>query len=256
MTDEFATLEARLAEIGRPSGFMSGPTSWPPARRIEQARRELREWEAAHPELAAEHQRVRARLDQLEALKLEQQQDAAERERVDLAMLASGAGEKSIAAAMSPRETPALALVRDWLKSGKTFLLLTGSPRTGKSVAAAYAMRRALENHRTVLLIRAAEESRCSGYGPEAEARLKLLRRVGLLVIDDMATEMLGEVWKQTLDDVIDARHEGKLRTVITTNLDTPTFMKRYGIRIEKRIEEDGLKASAGNVPVTKRGAP
>lgn len=252
--DEEATLQARLREIARPGGFVAGPRHWPAQKRMQAGRQELRDWDAAHPDLAAEYAKITQRLEEIQRRREEEWCQAEERQRVERGMAESEAGHRNLLAAMSPLETPALGLVREWMGLGKVFLLMTGSPSGGKSVAATWAMRCAVEGGRSAWMVRAVEESRQSLYSQEANDRVKRMRRVGMLVIDDMGTEMHGEVWKQTLDDVIDARYQSRLSTVMTSNLEAEVFAKRYGERIAERIRHDGMVVNAGNVSLRKSG--
>jgi DNA replication protein DnaC len=65
-----------------------------------------------------------------------------------------------------------------------------------------------------------------------------------MLVIDDIGTEVQTPSWQQVLDDVLDARWQCSLATVLTSNLSAENFKTRYGERIADRIRDDGCVAS------------
>jgi DNA replication protein DnaC len=119
--------------------------------------------------------------------------------------------------------------------SEKLVLVLAGNPGSGKTVAACSAMLEA----QSARLVRATE---ISELGTEYAARMFLaeLRKVGLLVLDDLGIEQGEKRMSARLDDLVDARVSAHLRTIITSNLPGSVFSQRYGARIWSRIVGHG----------------
>jgi DNA replication protein DnaC len=59
-----------------------------------------------------------------------------------------------------------------------------------------------------------------------------------LLVLDDLGRERVTEWTLERLQGLLDARWRNRKRTVITTNLDGPTFVSRYGDPIVDRVRD------------------
>ena len=134
-------------------------------------------------------------------------------------------------------ETPAIAAVREWLGTGKTFLVLGGSVGVGKTVAGAWAL-----VERGGLFRKASQITRMSQFDTEAWERLY---RVGLLVVDDLGTEPhdQGGWGLAALLDLFDRRYDYRARTILTVNVSLDTFRERYGKdggRFLDRLREAG----------------
>jgi DNA replication protein DnaC len=134
-------------------------------------------------------------------------------------------------------DTPALVAVRDWLDSGKTFLVLGGNVGVGKTVAAAWAL-----SERAGIFRKASQITRMSQFDAEAWDRLY---RAGLLVVDDLGTEPhdQGGWGLSALLDLFDRRYEERARTILTVNVTVDTFRERYGKdggRFLDRLRESG----------------
>jgi hypothetical protein len=258
-TDE--ELQARLKEIDRPSLIglwveraRRGRTG------MEEPGRVQAEWDAANPEGAAEAvaitNELSARDEVRQAEKERRWREDAIRQRLDK----SGAGSRNLALLDAGLgETPGTKAVQEWLGGGTTFLLLCGSPGVGKSAAAMLAVKRYAEDGKRSSFIRAVECSRLSMFDAEDKAVIADMRRVSLLVLDDLGVEGLNDCWRESFEDVMDARYQEKLATVLTTNLPPvaedpkPSFRKRYGERIADRIRHDGIIAQCGNETLRKR---
>jgi DNA replication protein DnaC len=138
-------------------------------------------------------------------------------------------------------DSPAVSAIRTFVGSGKTFLLLMGSPGAGKTVACT----EVLANGGA--FFRAIELARLSSFAAEDKRQLAVAQGCSALVLDDLGAEMLHDGWKPMLDELIDIRWGERRRTIITTNLDSPTFKSRYGERIVDRIRDDGFVVKCGD---------
>lgn len=230
-----------------------------------------RAWVDANPELASQHAALSAELEaerqRLEQIARAKADEARRLERLE----AVGIGAREIALLEKPKPTEALQRAREWLASDWDFLLLCGGPGAGKTIAAANVVADFLDAERAkepgfvlpsagrkpsgAKVVRAAEGQRLGLFDEDSRAAVQQMRRVALLVLDDMGTEMLTDVWRQQLDDVIDARYSDKLRTIVTTNLTPEAFKERYGARIADRIRQTAMVVQLGVESMRKRGA-
>ena len=157
------------------------------------------------------------------------------------------------------KDTPSIKAVKDFiLKPREAWcLVLAGQPGRGKSIAAAYWLKRLAydwlvkrfeeEEENTTLhngftgqhWWSAQEVSRVSSH----DAQLNILMNRDNLVIDDLGTEYLDTKGHtlHRLDEMITRRYSNYKRTVITTNLNMEGFQKRYGNRIFSRIGDGGI---------------
>lgn len=157
-----------------------------------------------------------------------------------------------------PRETPAVLLVRDWIRAGAPerrpwALVMLGDTGVGKSVAAALAW----------LLLR--DEDRAAAQAPGVFAdlrgvhwiRARTLQRLSWdqrnetlqrcsaahgLVVDELGSE--DDKTREALLEVIEERGDAKRRTVMTSNLGAEEFRGRYGDRFLDRLRGAGLTKS------------
>lgn len=246
-TPRIVELEAALDSLGRPALSLSG------LREILATGQRARAWDESHPveaakyralvaELEVEHRRV----DAMEAERIQAERvlrtSAAKLER-------SGVGERALAAAAEPKETEALRAVRRWLgDASRTWLVLCGAKGTGKSVAATWAVRHAITTGSTAAFRRASQLAKLSGF--EAGAmELEHLKRVDLLVLDDVGTETLTDWARSQLHELADTRHEAYGRTVLTSNLrwsGDSGLEARLGERIADRIAQAGMVVQVG----------
>lgn len=209
--------------------------SWGSIRAVAESLGVARQWRADNPDKARRYEALMCELREVE----QAERELASLRRVAARLSAAGVGERTREAAEAATDTPALLAARQWLGSGHTWLLLAGDVGTGKSVAAAWALLEATRSGQTVAFRRAAEVARLSGFDEGAE-ELARLKRVGLLVLDDLGTECATGWGQSILHELLDTRHEDKRRTVLTSNLKRTDARARLGDRLSDRIQQDG----------------
>lgn len=220
----------------------------------EHARR-VAAWAAAHPDLArAWDEALLAQRRREVALEQVDQERFLARHLVEC-----GVGElTATAVGAGVRETPAVAIVREWLAHAGTFLLLLGKAGAGKTVAAAWVLGRARRAWSEGGVERWAydrDAGLCVHAGELADAVFagdeRLLRRarvVPWLVIDDLGVEYSDQAgrWLGAFDRILNVRHEHRRRTVLTSNATPEAFRQRYGERIASRLRGSGRVADCG----------
>lgn len=231
-------IKARIRELEgrRPPG--TGPTL---VATLEAGRRQ-KAWDVLNPgvreELQAFHDEWHRRMD-----------DAREQARIAKAhaeAVSNGAGERSLQAAQTPRETEALQATRDWWMGESWLLLLHGAVGTGKTVAASWLLSEAVRCQFSVEFRKVGSLMRVGNWegGP---AELERLKRVAVLVLDDAGAESLTDHGRGLLVELLDARYEAiGSRTVMTSNLPREQLASRFGQRIWDRIGQGGLRVELG----------
>ncbi len=149
---------------------------------------------------------------------------------------ARGVPAKDIPRILAEQVEPTLAVrtVEAWLQQDRVwFLVLSGDPGSGKTVAGGIAVARGGGRlvHVTDLCGAKFDGERVAAY-----------QAATLLVIDDLGVEALDEKGRDRalLDRILDARYAGRRRTLITTNLAEADLRARYGRRIARRLREVG----------------
>lgn len=138
----------------------------------------------------------------------------------------------------APTECDALQLVRAFLASDRTFLVLSSTVGRMKSGSACWAL-----TQRSGLYLKAAELSNLPfSRDEEAVTTWRSAKRVGLLVLDDLSADYFDDkgYFYRALNTLIDSRYENMLKTVITTNMEPGDFKRHVKERIADRIREDG----------------
>lgn len=146
------------------------------------------------------------------------------------------------------------------------FLVLSGGPGCGKTVAAAawmvaYVRDRSLWAPSDFspritgiepVWITAAKLARWQRYDDEA---MRKLLRTPRLVVDDLGGEYLDKAgfYASLLDEIVNERQAEAKPTIMTTNLNAEAFKERYGARIVDRIREGGRFFNCGDTSLRRR---
>lgn len=225
---------------------------WPPMTHAE--REAVLAWTRANPGLSQRFDELKI---ELEGIATEERRIASEREKEKYwreGLFRVGLGERIVdVVCNSPAPTPAIDAAREWLESGKTWLMLAGDVGTGKSVAAGFALRHELARGRpsfvdhsvrnrpqgTGAFRRASAVVRMSAFDEGAE-ELKRLKSVAMLVIDDLGTEHATSWGTSLIHEIFDTRHDDRLHTIITTNIKRDQLKAALGDRLADRIAQDG----------------
>lgn len=218
-----AEIQADLAALGRPRM----PVGVDP-KAIEAWRVELAAWNAAHPGRQADYVALLDEWDAYDAAQAERHAGAA-------ALTRAGVPSRVLTAALAARETPAVALAREWLAGPKPWLVLMGGTGVGKSVAAAVALVDASKARQSCLWVPAVELATRAG-GFDGVAFGLRCKGADVLVLDDVGMEHGNDFARSVLSEVLQHRHENEARTVITTNLSGADFARRLDARLVDRI--------------------
>jgi hypothetical protein len=132
---------------------------------------------------------------------------------------------------------PSLALdaVREWDRSGDTFLTLCGLCGVGKTAAACAW----LWHHRSVggLLASAAQLRRRNWFDAAA---IEPVFSAAHLILDDAGAEFGGSDWQAKMDELITRRDADGAQTIITSNLTPEQFHAALGDRAWDRLTGNG----------------
>lgn len=144
-----------------------------------------------------------------------------------------------------------IASFAKWLTGGskRPGLFIYGDPGNGKTtlaraagtlIAMLYENESRYEERKGVISVSALELADIAKS--DDRARFQQLKNTELLHIDDVGTEPTNvKVWGNELSPLVEilyARYDKQLYTVITSNLYKEDILKRYGIRIEDRLKE------------------
>lgn len=140
----------------------------------------------------------------------------------------SGVPAALLAIAMHPEPTPATHAVDCALEARQKLLILSGGVGVGKSVAAAYAVRRAPGRWvHSSRYVQAAFQKATDEYD-----------RALMLCVDDLGAEADNEFSRTLISNLICQRWDDGLMTIGTTNLDGSRFKARYDARVQDRIRD------------------
>lgn len=238
-----AQLEAEIAALGRPGMSLAG------FKAVADSLARAKAWDLTNPGKAVVYRDLCGQLDRETKRLADEERERAALDRtlrgLDVKLERSGAGERSLAAAASPEPTEALAVAKRWLgDKGKVWLALCGSPGTGKSVAATWAVREVLRSGERAAFRRVSHVAKLSGFDAGA-AELQHLKSVDLLALDDFGAELLTDYARAQLFELLDARHEAYGRTILTSNLQwsgAGGMAERLGERLVDRIADGGTR--------------
>lgn len=140
--------------------------------------------------------------------------------------------------------TDALRAVREWSRSSKPMLVLSGTVGTGKTVAAlSYVCSRPVRWQMVRAPRLGAMHERWSS---DREDHIEALRMmIPVMVLDDLGQEPLDD--RRTVPallELFDSRKSLRTRTIITTNLTVAQADKRYPEAMMSRIRESARWAS------------
>lgn len=139
---------------------------------------------------------------------------------------------------VNPSETPALSVVKEWLASPLTILILTGLPDRGKTIAACWALAQ-----KSGCFIKAIDIVR---RGMFDTAWWSALYEAEILVLDDLGTEPLDEKGYAlaNVQALVDRAYDGRPRLIVTSNLALSVLSQKYlvsdGGRSLERVRECG----------------
>jgi DNA replication protein DnaC len=124
------------------------------------------------------------------------------------------------------KETRSVQAVTAWLEAKTLCLALFGTTGCGKTVACAIGLASVGGRY---LHTKRLERLFLAQFGPALEEQESVMNRHGLLVIDDIGTELHPETFASSLYEVLDRRQGAGRRTIITANMPKGDFEKRYG---------------------------
>lgn len=150
-----------------------------------------------------------------------------------------------------PIECDALVSVCSFLKSNHSLLVLSGGVGTRKTGSACYALVCGpgvfvtAEDLGQIALAKTEKNQ-------EAWNRV---RKAQTLIIDDLGLEYLDDKgwFFKVLNGLIDHRYSSKLKSIMTTNIDSNTFKQLYGDRIVDRIREKGRWVNLGGISARRK---
>jgi hypothetical protein len=86
------------------------------------------------------------------------------------------------------------------------------------------------------------EAASADTWGEEFRARKAWARTCDLLVLDDLPDQFSENgPWRGVVDELVNARYSAQLVTLLTTNADKATFLRRYRARVCDRIRGAGV---------------
>lgn len=227
-------IQADIAALGRPR-FPLSPTP----ETCAEFRGRLQAWRDVNPDGDARYEILLAEWDAYEKAASASATAKTQLER-------AGVPNRAANTMAGLRDTPALILARAWWASTKPWLVMLGSTGVGKSVAAAWCVRQAVEARQSALWVSAAEFATKAG-GFDGQPFASRCKGVDVLVVDDIGTEHQTDWARAVRDEVLMFRHEAELRTVLTSNLDGKAFSERLGVRMADRLRAACMsKAFAG----------
>ncbi len=155
------------------------------------------------------------------------------------------------------KESPGVGAAREWWASDSPLLFMGGKSQYGKTTAAVVAMQLAatLESPAEsvpgpiwepayALMVKAYELPRLSLYEKADVRRWERMKRVRLLVLDDLGVEIRSDTVTMLVTELVEGRLRQfeketgprRLRTIITTNLASKDVLERYGARVYNRL--------------------
>lgn len=226
------------------------------------------EWEAANPLIAADWTEAK----RLDAQWEYQREINAARQRAELdatfLLRKLGVPERAARTLETPDfSKPALVRMRKWLmEPGMPFLFLMGGNGTGKTVAAAFAVKEALlasagvsrpsggRSWQPARWVEAGELACLSSFDERDREFFEECQRTRLLVLEEFASENLHREALPRLERLINHRYGNSLRTVFTSNISESQLNAPEWARIKDRLDEVAVIFECGNESMRKAG--
>lgn len=225
-TQRIDELTKLIEEIGRPNALKAILARRPFTPKI---------WEKENPEKAEKYWKLFGEREELYA-----KADAEYAGVSKMTPRQAGIPEFALNGHKAIQETSSLLAARSVLSDAlKPLLALAGRPGCGKTVAASIVCDEFVKTGGIAQFVRATEVGKLGIFGEDG-ARAEQLREVGLLVIDDLGTEVMSVTWGHNFQDMLDYRYQNQLKTILTTNLTPEQFTARYGERAMRRITQCG----------------
>lgn len=223
--------------------------------RFRQQREERERWTAENPELAKAIDEARAEDEHRETRRQAERRDDTNDRRAEQEMRRMGIPLDAIDASKRPTPNAAIEAAQKFVGTpakDARFFLLVGPKGTGKTTAAALAVRVLLRRmpwneqpsggdvrqRSPGEFVLASSFARLSGYNAADREWFERCCTAMVLVLDDVGAEAQNEFSASMLDECLTRRHANRLRTVITSNLDAKALRTRLGDRLSDRIGE------------------
>lgn len=244
-------IDDKMRALGRPSppvgDWLAGGAKGNFAAKTADWKARLRAWEAASPDAAVEWLRLR------ELYKTEEEildsgrfsEDAWKYEnmrRLGFPELALDSIRRDL------QDKKSLTAAREWAIGGDWSLVLCGGTGCGKTTAATWAAHQLyMRLNQRPKFLRCASMVDAPAFNAEAELLKYRCKEAGVLVLDDIgsgAREKDAKLWLGWLDDVLDARHSARRKTIITTNMPEGVLAEWIGRRLADRLNEGIIHTS------------
>lgn len=178
-------------------------------------------------------------------------------------LLACGVPElEAEVVARGAADNPTTLAVRDFSAGPLTFCLVLGGAGSGKTIAVSEALlnaRLAWDGGKSwcyssseARFHLAGDLARLSYYGGDATRTLDKAERVPWLVLDDIGSEFVADIWRSNFSELIATRNSGKRKTLITSNLSVEDFKAKYDARIISRIRGKGVVIISGTTDLRR----
>lgn len=142
-------------------------------------------------------------------------------------------------------ETQCLQMLRGWLKGDAPLFVLLGPTGRGKTVACAWAI---AESGGRYMTAKKLERLFLAQYGVALDEQDQTMQYQGLLVVDDVGTELKRDQFTSSLYELVNARQGAGRRTVITSNMGRKEFEGRYrDARLLSRLKRAEFAQIAGS---------
>lgn len=144
------------------------------------------------------------------------------------------------------KDTPVIQLVKQYAKKFterpcELGIYIFGDVGCGKTFATACLANELMKNGFTVLATKLSSyisKIRGGDWDRTENELLEYVKKVDILIIDDVGTENTSDFTKEKVFNLIDSRYRAQKPIIITTNLDIASLGKHYDLRIADRIRE------------------